>query len=562
MFKFFRKHNWILIVALSLTVISFVVFFSPSQRMGNGGGRNSDELGSIYGQKVTAAAYAGVRNEIYLDYLFKSGEWPDKNPNVTEKDLQEQTYVRLMLIQKADDLGIHVGDDAAVTEANGILHSPGLVHALRINAESVPLDAFVKQILQREGLGAADFENFVRHDLAIEQLQRVMGLTGELVTPQEAAMAYRREHQELSAQVVFFSASNYLSQVTVTPAAVAQFYTNYLAEYRLPDRVQVSYVEFNVTNFFAQSKAEWAKTNFDEIVEANYRQLPANYFPDAKTPADAKLKIRDLLIRQRALGAARAQADEFANAVFNLDPVKPENLAVVAKQKGLAVHVTAPFDSQYGPTEFTVPEGFAKIAFGLSPDEPFSSPIAGPDGVYVIAFDKQLPSEIPPFGQIRERVTQDFQMHAATVLAQQAGTNFAFSLTIRMAAGSSFTSACLAAGLKPEILPPFSLSTKELPELAGRAELNQLKQAAFTTPVGHTSGFQETDDGGFVVFVQSQLPVDETKMDSDLPQFTANLRRSRENEAFNEWVMREANQALKDTPIFHQQAETGATPAQ
>ena len=153
-------------------------------------------------------------------------------------------------------------------------------------------------------------------------------------------------------------------------------------------------------------------------------------------------------------------------------------------------------------------------------------------------------------------------MHAATLMAQQDGTNFAFSVRIRMAAGSSFTSACLAAGLKPEILPPFSLSTKELPELAGRAELNQLKQTAFTTSIGHTSGFEETDDGGFVVFVQSQLPMDETKMDSDLPQFTADLRRSRENEAFNEWVMREANQALKDTPIFHQQAETGAAPAQ
>ena len=153
-------------------------------------------------------------------------------------------------------------------------------------------------------------------------------------------------------------------------------------------------------------------------------------------------------------------------------------------------------------------------------------------------------------------------MHAATLMAQQDGTNFAFSVRIRMAAGSSFTSACLAAGLQPEILPPFSLSTKELPELAGRAELNQLKQTAFTTSIGHTSGFEETDDGGFVVFVQSQLPMDETKMDSDLPQFTADLRRSRENEAFNEWVMREANQALKDTPIFHQQAETGAAPAQ
>ena len=93
----------------------------------------------------------------------------------------------------------------------------------------------------------------------MEQLQQAIGLTGELVTPQEAAAAYQREHQELSAQMVFFSASNYLSSVIVTPAAVDQFYTNFLAEYRLPDRVQVSYVAFEVTNYLARPAKSWPK---------------------------------------------------------------------------------------------------------------------------------------------------------------------------------------------------------------------------------------------------------------------------------------------------------------
>jgi peptidyl-prolyl cis-trans isomerase D len=559
MFRFFRKHNWILIVALSLTIISFVFFMGSGPSRNNSGGNAPGDLGSINGKKITLAAYDGARNEIYLFHLFNYGTWPDKDPNFSKADLAKQIYVRMMLVQKANDLGIHVGDDAAAEAANGILHSRELVRALGVSGDGVPLDVLVKQILQPEGLGAADFENFVRHDLAIEQLEQTMGLTGELITPQEAAMAYRHEYQELSAQIVFFSASNYLAQVAVTPAAVTQFYTNYLAEYRLPDRVQVSYVEFNISNYLAQAKAELAKTNFDEQVDAIYNQYGAQAFPDEKTPEAAKAKIREILIRRNALTVARAKADEFANTVFAIDPAKPENLATVAKQKGLAVHVTAPFDKQYGPAEFTAPEDFTKIAFGLSPDEPFSSPIVGPDGVYVIAFDKQLPSEIPPLEQIHARVTQDFQMHAATQLAQQAGTNFAVVLKIKMAVGNSFSAACLAAGLKPETLPPFSLSTKEMPQLAGRAELSQLKQAAFTAQIGHASDFQETDDGGFIVFVQSQLPVDKTKMDSDLPQFTAALRRTRENEAFNEWLMREANQSLRNTPIFQQSADDTAS---
>ena len=53
---------------------------------------------------------------------------------------------------------------------------------------------------------------------------------------------YKREHQEVATEAVFFSASNYLAGVTVPPSALAQFYTNRLAVYRLPERVQVSYV--------------------------------------------------------------------------------------------------------------------------------------------------------------------------------------------------------------------------------------------------------------------------------------------------------------------------------
>ena len=38
-----------------------------------------------------------------------------------------------MLIQKANDLGIYVGDDAAVTAANEILRSPELARALGVS---------------------------------------------------------------------------------------------------------------------------------------------------------------------------------------------------------------------------------------------------------------------------------------------------------------------------------------------------------------------------------------------------------------------------------------------
>jgi hypothetical protein len=321
--------------------------------------------------------------------------------------------------------------------------------------------------------------------------------------------------------------------------------------------MQVSYVAFEVTNYLAEAEQKLSKTNFNEQVEAVYRQYGASAFPEAKTPADAKAQIRTTMIRQQALSDARKDANDFANAVFNIDPAKPENLAAVAKQKGLPVHVTAPFAGKFGPEEFTAPQDFTKAAFGLTPDEPFARPIAGPDAVYVLAFARRLPSEIPPFDQIRERVTREYQFREAILLARRAGTNFVRTLT-GMTADRGFASLCIAAGLQPQVLSAFSLSTPELPELGERTDLNQLKRAVFTTPVGKAGDFEATRDGGFIVYVQSRLPIDQAKMNSDLPQYLAAFRRERQNEAFSQWVNLEANRQLRNTPVFRQQTAPGA----
>ena len=62
--------------------------------------------------------------------------------------------------------------------------------------------------------------------------------------------------------------------------------------------MQVSYVRFNVTNFLAQAETQIG-TNLAELVEMNYQRLGSNYFADAKTPDEAKGKIRQQIIRTR-----------------------------------------------------------------------------------------------------------------------------------------------------------------------------------------------------------------------------------------------------------------------
>lgn len=544
-----RKHSsWLWWLIAGLTIVSFVVFMGSGPARNGGGARANGDFGTIYGHQITAQDFAKAKAEFYLYYWMHYSQWPDKKPNFSSDDAEREVYIRLLLTQKARLLDIQVSEPALVTAANDFLRSLGR------NGQPVAMDKFVEQVLAPEGLGVTDLQNFLRDELVVQQMIQVLGLSGALVTPQEAAQLYDREHQEVSAQAVFFAASNYLAQVALTPEAIGQFYTNNLAAYRVPERVQVNYVFFNITNYLAAAKTELEKTNtFEQYVDSAYRQYGATEFADAKTPEEAKAKIRDVLYRNRALQDARQVANEFATAVFAIEPAKPENLAAYAKQKGLVAQTTAPFTANLGPEEFTASAAFTKTAFQLNADEPFAGPIVNADGIYVIALANQLPSYIPTLDQIRTRVLVDYQSRDAVDLAQRAGLSFYTAITTQMAAGSSFGKAVSASGQSLQLLPEFSLSTTDLPGLGNRATIGQFKQAAFTTAPGHVSNFQPTSEGGFVLFVQQLLPVDTATKNADMPQFLGQVRRARQNEAFNLWLQAEANRELRNTPFFQKQ---------
>ena len=539
-----RKHSsWLWWIIAALTIISFIWWgASPGARYGSG--RNAG-YGILYGKPVTAEEFAAAQREFLIYYWLHYGEFPDKNPNFSRKDMDRETYVRLMLTRKAASLGIHIGEDALVAGANEILRS------LDRSGRPVPLNQFLERILQPAGLNAQDFQRFVRDDLVIQQLVQTLGLPGALVPPQEAGQLYDREHQDVSAQAVFFSASNYLSQVAATPAAVAQFYTNEMAVYRLPDRVQINYVEYDLTNFLTAAEQKLGQTNIAAQAEAYLAQHGMEAVPDAKTPEEAKAKIREMILRREAMTVAEEQARQFAVELFAMEPLSPTNLVTLAQKKGLAVHTTAPFSEVDGPAEFPAPDELVQAAFKLNADSPFGpKPIAGAEAVYVFGLAKRLPSEVQPLDQIRERVVGDFRNHEAALKARSAGTNFYFTAAVQMATGKTFAQAALAAGQSPQALKPFSLSSQEAPAAENRADLTELKQAAFTTEAGHMSRFMPTQDGGFVLFVQSFLPVDEAEKKTELPGFLSQLRRSRENEAFNLWLQTEANRELRNTPVY------------
>ena len=550
-----RKHSktlwWIIIFCI---IITFVYWGSQTSQNGGGGGPTGS-LGNLNGEPITPKKYEDAKRETYLSYFFSSGgSWPGQGRAISGFDVERETYFRLLMIQKQAQMGVHVSQEAVAKVASERLRSMN-------RGNPVAPDVFGKQVLGPQGLTMADFERYLRHELGVQQLASVLGLGGELVTPQEVRAYYTRENQEIQAQVAFFSATNYFDSIKPTAEQIGQFYTNQLARYRLPDRIQVNYVKFPLSNYLAEAIQKLNEnTNLNESIEAFYQQRGGtNFYTDAKSPEEAKQQILKEAQENEALLLAQKKAVEFATMLYTNEPMRPENLATVAKQNGLTPLVSPPFSKEEPPAGLDVRADFLRAAFALNADEPFSQTLVGNDGIYLISLNKNLPSEIPALDTIRDQVTQDYRFNEAVAMARKAAMDFGTTAT-NITSAPAFVAACTVAKAKPITLPPFSLSTRKLEQVENHVNLSQFKQISFSTLPGQMSQLQPSFDGAYVVFVQEKLPLNESKLAVDLPTYERSVRQTRRAEAFNDWFRSEAEKAFREVPYFQRPAPTPAPP--
>jgi hypothetical protein len=557
MFGTIRRHQkWLWIAISTVTIVSFVAFFSPNQSQQSGWTSVNDTVGSINGRPVTRDQYFDAYRESQLRYLFSYGDWPGNDSMSRQSGLLErETRNRLFLIDKIEQLNIRVGESSI---AQWIRDLPAFRDREDQSFRRDAYEQFVKSALPTHGLSQTDFERFVRHEVGIQHLVTLAGTAGKLVTPQEAERLLRREREEAEAAALFISSSNFLSQVVVEPAAVATYYTNRQADYRIPERMQVSYVKFASSNHFAQAEQELARnTNLNQYVEAVFKERGTNSFKDAAgaplPPDAAKQKIREELRDSLALESARTNAVAFANALFEIGN-QTNALENLAAAKGFVSHVTEPFTQFQPPADLNVSPRFSQIAAKLTPEEPFAEEvIEGPDGIYIIALKQRIPSELPPLDAIRDRVAQDYLNNKALELAQEAGRKLHTAITNAIAQSKTFEAAAAENNASPILLAPFSRESTSLPGLPNTADSSRVVSTAFSLAPGQVSNWVPTRSGGFLVHLKEIVPPTPEKLQAELPEYLKELRQARQYEAFSDWFQKEMEAARITLPGDTQQ---------
>lgn len=556
MFTHIRRHQkWLWIVISAFVIISFVWYFNPNQQYAQGGPVPNDGIvGTIYGEPITQREYTAARDEALIHHLVTYGNFPEDREMARQFEMSVRRDIRsrLFLLRKLREYNIEVSDAATAAWIRQAFEDR--------ETKTFQLDTYKRFVaaLPDRGFTQGDFERYARHRVGIEHLAAMAGTPGKLVTPQEAAYQYRQENQKVDTKVILLSSSNYLSVVDMSPEAVGQFYTNRASIYRDPEKVQVSYVAFPISNYLAAAEEKLtAITNLNQEIDMLYAQRGANFYTDKSgqpmAPEAAKAQIREEEKEKLARREARLAAANFGLAleeVIEKNPHRPdspnpaENLEKVAADKGLTVQTTAPFSSFEGPSELNVPAQFSRIAFALSPEEPVvADPIVGEDAVYVISFKQRIPSRIQPFEDIRTRVTEDYTRSESYRLARSAGTNLISSIKSALGSGKTFEAAAQDVGFEVIDLQPFTRDARFITGLPPQVDGSSIAREAFATGPGEISGFITTREGGAIVFVENYIPVTEEEIQQALPEYLTELRRRNAAQAFDNWFRAEMDRA-------------------
>lgn len=538
-----RKHStWLWSIIIVVVIFAFVIW---GTNPGSGNSSRSGIYGSVYDEPVTETQFVDARAEVNLSYYLMYGDLPDANAERRGFDITREIYLLLLRIHLLKEHQIHAGAAAKAVTVNNLIN--------QMRAQQQPVNSLAdleEVVLKPKGFTLEDFDRFLEHRIASRQLEQVVGLCGQLVSPTLVESIWERESKAVTAQAAFFSAADFLNTVDINDVALGTFFTNRMGSYRTPNRIQVSYVAYPISNYLAKADQQLAEmTDLDARVEAEYQRRGTNTFAEL-TPDQARDQIREEFRTLAATAAASRTAAIFADKLWQQEPMQPSDLETFAAKEGLTVKVTSPFDRSSTPVELDVNAQFTEAAYALTPDEPHGGPIAGESFVYVLTRNKDIPGAVPSFEDVRERVTQEYRLQQATLAAREAGAAFETSFGENPTTSAAFAEACAKANVQPVVITNISRSTPSLPAAEAHVSLGQLKQIIFSTEVGRTSGFTATQEGGFVVHVDTVLPIDETRRLEELPRFTEAVREGLQGDAVNLWFNQKAQEGLLNTPLF------------
>ena len=581
-----KKQKGLFFVIAALVVFSFVILFTPNaEEIVFGQGRQSETglYGQLNGVTVTREQWIEARNIVASQLGPQSRGIPESFLN---------TRAVQVLGEKA--LMERYGIDPSQSDSDGWISSQ-----VDKSIEGMPS---VSRPTRQEAVsnwalgvgGPARLEAIARYQVGVEQLRGLAGVAGILVSDKEAQIKFRNENENYEAEAIFLSHTNYLPLVQSTEEQVKKHYTNTLANNRIPERRQVSYVTFPATNYLDEAEEKFNElnaagrmgfltnywTNITSIAGYKTNTIPvlAKLIAPARTnlysgmkEEEATAAIREAILttphlsyvneRQVELKSGLAVVEaykaglDFQNSLEETYKAQPafDTLEKMALLQNLTATTSPPLASQ-DRVVFGLPQVRSEQVFALSKtnaliigDSPFSG---NSSDFYIASLKKVTPSRNRTFVEAKTTVTADFKKAESIKLMNEAGEKIHQSIK----GGKALEEVGKENNLAVTKLGPFDSVGGAIPGLANKANREDVRTQALGLDVGAiseliTSSTDSSDlaseEAAFVVKLTGKIAVSKDRFDAEFAEYLKSARSAAASQSYIAWLRDETDELFK-----------------
>jgi hypothetical protein len=505
MITILRKHHRWLMIIIAILAVPFVFYFNKTEW----GAKRISDLGRIYDRPITQVEFtrhARILNLASALGMNLGSELMTANVASESEMYVEFTWNRLVLHHEAGQLGIRPTSSEITAFVKTLPRFKGDAGGF----DPQKYDEFTKTMLPSLGFNEAQIEEVVSDQLSLSRVKDLLG-TGVQVPESENKENYERAYGKMDVAVVRLREDDFQKDVKISDEDIGKYYESHKDQLKSEEKRRVEFVAFPLTE---EEKKLTGKERKDPLQKVADR---ANDFTQALLEQDAKFG---------------EVATKFQSPV-----IVTGDFTVAAPDPQLA----------------TIPQ-LTQYSFQLTQQAPFSDPIQGPDGFYVVHLLNVTESHPLSLDEAKPKITETMKSERLRELISNKGAEVARQFREALRSGTPLEKAVEQSGLKLERIPPMSLveapdPDKPKPEKPKdeAPDLPAIKNAVAALNVNEVTDFVPAAKGGVVAVLEKRLPADPAGYAAAKAQYEKRYLSQSRGAIFIEWL-RDRRRAAGVTP--------------
>ena len=492
-------------IIIAILAVPFVFYFANTP---NFGARTTD-LGRIYDRTITQVEFtrhARILNLAQALNMNLGNELMTANVSSESEMYVEFTWNRLVLLHEADRLGIRPSSSEITAFVKTLPRFRGEGGGFDINKYT----EFTTTMLPSLGFNEAQLEEVVSDQLALTRVKELLG-GGVQVPESENKENYERAYGKMEVAVVRLREDDFQKDVKISDEDIAKYYETHKDQLKSEEKRRIEFVAF------------------------------------ALTEDEKKLTGKE---RKDPLQRVADRANDFTQALLEQDAKFGE----IAGRFEIPVTVTGDFTVAAPDPKLAATPQVTQHSFQLTGQAPFSDPIQGPDGFYVLHLLSITEAHPLSLEEAKPKIAETLKTERLRELVSNKGAEVARQLREALRSGTPLEKAAEQSGLKLERIPPMSLVEVPAPDKPKpdkpkdeAPDLPVIKNAVSMLNAGDVTDYVPAAKGGVVAVLEKRAPADPSGYAAAKAQFETRYLSQSRGAIFVEWL-RDRRRAAGVTP--------------